>query len=276
MTASMSSALTWITGMSKPRARSLAECVERDSCGSVVKPIWLLAMMWIVPPVVYPRRPCMLRVSATTPWPEKAASPWMITGTATIGSRWNSGPRSVWRARVVPSATALTCSRWLGFAASITATALPVRVVYVPSAPRWYFTSPAVLTKSLSSSSTMCDSVWPSNSPRIDSISRPTTCVMNDSRPRWAMPSTTSLVPISASSSTISSVSGTIESMPSIEKVFWPRYCRRKKRSNASTAASRSRMAILRSGSSGVAMSPVSMCLRHQRRCSCEEMCSFS
>ena len=33
----------------------------------------------------------------------------------------------------------------------------------------------------------------------------------------------------------ISSVSGTIESTPSIEKVFWPRYCRRRKRSNAST-----------------------------------------
>ena len=48
----MSSAFTWMTGTSKPRARSLTWYVERESYGSVVKPIWLLAMMWTVPPVL--------------------------------------------------------------------------------------------------------------------------------------------------------------------------------------------------------------------------------
>ena len=48
--ASASSALTWTMGISKPLARSLAYSVERESRGVVVKPIWLLVMMWIVPP----------------------------------------------------------------------------------------------------------------------------------------------------------------------------------------------------------------------------------
>ena len=48
----MSSPFTWITGMSNPRARSLTWYVERASLGSVVKPIWLLAITCTVPPVL--------------------------------------------------------------------------------------------------------------------------------------------------------------------------------------------------------------------------------
>ena len=50
--ASVSSAFTWTIGMSKPLARSLEYRVERPSSGSVVKPTWLLAIRWSVPPVV--------------------------------------------------------------------------------------------------------------------------------------------------------------------------------------------------------------------------------
>ena len=51
MQASGSSAFTCTIGMSKPFARSDAYRVERASHGSVVKPIWLLAMMCSTPPV---------------------------------------------------------------------------------------------------------------------------------------------------------------------------------------------------------------------------------
>ena len=60
---------------SNPLARSLAYSVERESPLSVVNPIWLLAMMWSVPPVEYPRSRARLSVSATTPWPMNDASP---------------------------------------------------------------------------------------------------------------------------------------------------------------------------------------------------------
>ncbi len=42
-------------------------------------------MMWIVPPVVYPASRCRLSVSATTPWPGNAASPWMRIGSTVSG-----------------------------------------------------------------------------------------------------------------------------------------------------------------------------------------------
>ena len=51
MQASTSSAFTWMIGTSKPFARSEAQRVERASSGSVVKPSWLLVMMWSEPPV---------------------------------------------------------------------------------------------------------------------------------------------------------------------------------------------------------------------------------
>ena len=81
-------------------------------------------------------------------------------------------------------------------------------------------TSPAV---SRMSSSPDSKAMWPSNSARIDSSGRPTTWAMKASRPRWAIPITTSFAPSAATSSITSSVIGTSASMPSIEKVFWPR-----------------------------------------------------
>ncbi|CAB4763042.1 unannotated protein [freshwater metagenome] len=56
-------------------ATSVAYVEERDACGEVVKPTWLFTMMWIVPPVRYPRSCERFRVSITTPCPANAASP---------------------------------------------------------------------------------------------------------------------------------------------------------------------------------------------------------
>ena len=50
MQASGSSAFTWKIGILKPRARPLAYDVEYDWRAVAVKPIWLFAMMWTVPP----------------------------------------------------------------------------------------------------------------------------------------------------------------------------------------------------------------------------------
>ena len=49
--------------------------------------------------------------------------------------------RSVCSARVQPSTTGSTASRWLGFGASVTVTS-PDAVLRVPVAARWYLTSP--------------------------------------------------------------------------------------------------------------------------------------
>ena len=66
----------------------------------------------------------MARHSATTPWPAKAASPWISSGRTGYdpgGSIWS------WRARTMPSTIGSTVSRWLGLAASSTVTSLPRR-----------------------------------------------------------------------------------------------------------------------------------------------------
>src|SRR5438876_331256 len=54
----------------------------------------------------------MLNVSATWPWPGKAASPWMRSGTP---RRRSASPNSSCLARTRPSTTGPTLSRWLGF-----------------------------------------------------------------------------------------------------------------------------------------------------------------
>ena len=50
--------------------------MKRPSSGVVVKPIWLLMMTWIVPPVRHPGSSERSSVSKTMPWPVKEASPW--------------------------------------------------------------------------------------------------------------------------------------------------------------------------------------------------------
>ena len=77
--------------------------------------------------------------------------------------------RSVCSARARPSTTGSTASRWLGFAASVTVIS-PAGVVRVPSAPRWYFTSP-VPPSSVETTASIVRS--PSNSRRIASYGRP-------------------------------------------------------------------------------------------------------
>ena len=49
--ASGSSPFTWKTGAEIILAISVEYCDERDACGDVVNPTWLLITMWIVPPV---------------------------------------------------------------------------------------------------------------------------------------------------------------------------------------------------------------------------------
>ena len=63
-------------------------------------------------------------VSMTTPWPAKAASPWIRIGStrAPVVS-----PRRSWRARTEPSTTGLTTSRCEGLNASATCTLPPRR-----------------------------------------------------------------------------------------------------------------------------------------------------
>ena len=113
--ASGSSPLTWKIGAWIIRATSVEYCELRELLGAVVKPTWLLTTTWIVPPVRYPRSWDCWRVSATTPWPAKAASPCRR-----IGRTGKSSPAWLSRsclARTMPSRTGLTASRWLGLAA---------------------------------------------------------------------------------------------------------------------------------------------------------------
>ena len=52
VTASTSSALTWKIGAATTLATSEQYGDERECAGLVVKPIWLLMTIWIVPPVL--------------------------------------------------------------------------------------------------------------------------------------------------------------------------------------------------------------------------------
>ena len=90
---------------------------------AVVKPIWLLTMMWIVPPVQKPIRSDNSSDSATSPWPAKAASP-CIRMPAT-SRPLASSPRCCCFARTLPSTTGSTASRCDGLAASDRWTVLP-------------------------------------------------------------------------------------------------------------------------------------------------------
>src|SRR5688572_868571 len=62
----------------------------------------------------------MLNVSATTPSPMNAASPWMITGSVPFTSK--SAPPVRCSARATPSTTGFTTSRWLGFGTRVSST----------------------------------------------------------------------------------------------------------------------------------------------------------
>ena len=104
----------------------------------------------------------------------------------------------------------------------------------MPSAPRWYFTSPEPWT--------VRGSMLPSNSRKIWLYFLPTMLASTLRRPRWAMPIVTSSRPTSAAASQISSTSGIVVSPPSRLKRFWPTNLVCRKVSNASAWLSLSRM----------------------------------
>ena len=155
----------------------------------------------------------MFRVSATSPWPAKAASPWRRIGR--IRSRAASPARSC-LARTIPSTTGSTASRWLGFGASPTFTRVPSGASCVPTAPRWYLTSPEPWID--------CGSRASSNSAKICATGFPTTLVRSVRRPRWDIPMTASSIPNPAARSRSRVISGMAASPPSREKRLWPTY----------------------------------------------------
>ncbi len=117
MHASGSSALTWTIGILKPLARSLAYRVLRSSPAAVVKPSWLLAMMWIVPPVRVARQPRQVQRLGHDPLAGErgVAVDQDRQGTRRVEARARpAGRHASPAARAMPSTTGLTCSRWLG------------------------------------------------------------------------------------------------------------------------------------------------------------------
>ena len=148
--------MTWKIGACTVLATSEQYSDERAYCGAVVKPIWLLMIRWMVPPMRYPPMSLIASDSATMPWPANAASPWI-----NMGSTLNAPAGSIWScsARAIPMTIGPTVSRWLGLAASSMATSAPDGLTYLPLMPRWYLTSPEPCTDDGS----MC----PSNSEKI-------------------------------------------------------------------------------------------------------------
>ncbi|MCY1447649.1 hypothetical protein D9M71_642790 [compost metagenome] len=117
----------------------------------------------------------------TTPWPAKAASPWMEIGStlSPVLSR-----RRSWRARTEPSTTGETISRWDGLNASARCTS-PPGVMTLEEKPWWYFTSPEDRPSAF----------LPSNSSNRSRGFLPKVLTRTFRRPRWAMPMTISLAP---------------------------------------------------------------------------------
>ena len=108
--------------------------------GLVVNPIWLLTIIWIVPPVLCPGKPDIAKHSATTPCPAKAASPWIKIGITLFlsVSLWKNCLALVW-----PNTTGLTASKCEGLSVRLTWTEFPSNSLS-DEAPKWYFTSPAL------------------------------------------------------------------------------------------------------------------------------------
>ena len=180
----------------------------------VVNPIWLFTITCTVPPVRYPLSCDRFSVSATTPWPAKAASPWMSTGR--MAARPSSPPIRSWRARAIPSTTGFTASRWLGLGDRVMRTGPPFADSWVPWAPRWYFTSPEPWG--------IPGSGFPWNSLKIREYGFPMFWVTTFSRPRWLMPRTISSTPSAAADSSSRSTTGMSVSPPSRLNRLWPTY----------------------------------------------------
>ena len=104
----------------------------------------------------------------------------------------------------------------------------------MPSAPRWYFTSPEPCAAA--------GFMLPSNSVKIFEYGLPTMLASTLRRPRCGMPMTTSSSSCSAHWSMTASIIGMTASAPSSEKRFWPTYLVCRNVSNASAALSLLRM----------------------------------
>ena len=124
----------------------------------------------------------MLKVSATIPWPAKAASPWMSTGKERCPSA--SLKRSC-LARTLPCTTGSIHSRWLGLKARERRRP-PSAVSRVLEYPRWYFTSPPTAPLMMA---------WSRNSAKMSRRGLASTLASTLSRPRWAIPMTTLRTP---------------------------------------------------------------------------------
>jgi hypothetical protein len=193
----------------------------------------------------------MLNVSGTVPWPGNAASPWIRMPSALLVSS-AGGPGcdvSSCAARVIPTTTGFTNSRWLGLGERRTRTVWPA-ISRSSSQPMWYFTSPLGSSEFCAAASAplSCAALKPAS---IISAGLPSTWVSTFSRPRCAMPMITSSAPAPAASAMISSSMGTMASVPSMENRFCPLKARCRKFSKPCTCDSRSSSARRRSGGSG-------------------------
>ena len=206
----------------------------------------------------------MFSVSATTPWPGSAASPWIRTGSTLRRPSASVRAARSWRARARPVATLATNSRWLGLAQSDTRTSAPEAVRYAPLKPWWYLTSPPPCSK--------CGSQLSSNSVRIISAGLPATLCSTLRRPRWAMPITHSSAPARAASPSRRSSTTRSDSPPSSPKRFLPMNRVARKFSKPSAATSRSRMRTLAPASAAPRAARASMRSAIQARRDGQEM----
>ena len=167
-------------------------------------------MMWIVPPILCPGKPDIAKHSATIPWPAKAASPWIKTGTTFFlsGSLWKNC-----FALTCPRTTGLTASRCEGLSVKLIWTRFPSNSL-LAEAPRWYFTSP--------SNSLFDVSAPPKNSLKIALKGLFNTLARTFSLPRCAIPILISFTPRLPPRLIICSSAGTRLSPPSKPNLFVP------------------------------------------------------
>ena len=177
-------------------------------------------------------------------------------------------------ARVIPTTTGFTNSRWLGLGDRRTRTFLPA-TSRSSCHPMWYFTSPlgSSLFCAAASLPLSCAALNPAS---IISTGLLSTWVSTFSRPRCAMPMMTSSAPAAAASAMISSSMGTMASVPSMENRFCPLNARWRKFSKPCTWDSRSSRARRRSADRGCRYSPPSMASRSQARSSGSGRCRNS
>ena len=165
-----------------------------------------------MPPVLWPGSPDIAKHSATTPWPAKAASPWINIGITLFLSL------SLWKycfALVWPSTTGLTASRCDGLSVKLTWTEFPSNSL-LDEAPKWYLTSPAPSSEELPNS--------PANSLNILLYDFCKTLAKTFNLPLWDIPILTSITWDCPLILIICSRAGIKLSPPSNPNLFVPTY----------------------------------------------------